>query len=124
MKIPSVAGLHFDFENAGMPAARIVRASRRFAPLVKYVKGMIAKNDYSSDAASLILPSETKFLRESRSLAREFSGAEALVIVGIGGSNLGTSAVMQAVKGSFYNLENPDRQVFFADTTDSRAIAA
>ena len=118
------AGIEFDFANAGMPIGRVSRASGCFKPLINYVKGMIEKNDYSSDAASLILPSETKFLRESRSLAREFSGAEALVIVGIGGSNLGTSAVMQAVKGSFYNLENPDRQVFFADTTDSRAIAA
>ncbi len=118
------AGIEFDYANAGMPSARVSRASRRFGPLVKYALGMIAKNDYSSDAASLILPSEAKFLRESRSLAREFSGADALVVVGIGGSNLGTSAVLQAVKGSAYNLENPSKQVFFADTTDSRSIAA
>lgn len=43
----------------------------------------------------------------------------ALVVVGIGGSNLGTMAVQQAVYGTFYNEQQPEVSVYYADTVDA-----
>lgn len=41
-----------------------------------------------------------------------------LVVIGIGGSNLGTIAVLEALCGKFYN-EHHDIKVYFVDTVDS-----
>jgi glucose-6-phosphate isomerase len=46
----------------------------------------------------------------------------ALVVIGIGGSNLGTMAVHEALYGKFYNQYNPDLKVYFADTVDTDYI--
>lgn len=42
-----------------------------------------------------------------------------LIVIGIGGSNLGTMAVVQALFGCFYNEMLHDMRVFFADTVDA-----
>jgi len=47
---------------------------------------------------------------------------EYLVVVGTGGSNLGTIAVQEAVLGKLYNQLDPAIKVLYADTTDSDYI--
>lgn len=42
-----------------------------------------------------------------------------VVVIGIGGSNLGTMAVIQALFGCFYNEMLRDMRIFFADTVDA-----
>lgn len=42
-----------------------------------------------------------------------------MVVVGIGGSNLGTIAVQEALFGRFYNEHIPETKVYFADTVDT-----
>jgi len=48
---------------------------------------------------------------------------EYLVVVGTGGSNLGTIAVQEAVLGKLYNQLDPAVKVLYADTTDSDYIS-
>ncbi|HRN78204.1 MAG TPA: hypothetical protein PLU71_03115 [Candidatus Dependentiae bacterium] len=45
-----------------------------------------------------------------------------LVVIGIGGSNLGTIAVHEALCGKFYNEQQPDIKVYFADSIDTDYI--
>ncbi|MGB8366767.1 MAG: hypothetical protein WCD44_00255, partial [Candidatus Babeliales bacterium] len=45
-----------------------------------------------------------------------------LVVIGIGGSHLGTAAIHEALFGKFYNEQNPPIKVYFADTVDTDYI--
>ena len=47
----------------------------------------------------------------------------ALILVGIGGSNLGTIAIHEALHGRFYNEKNPPIKLYCADTVDSDALS-
>ncbi len=46
-----------------------------------------------------------------------------LIVAGIGGSNLGTIAVQEAVLGKLYNQLNPRIKILYADTVDSDLIS-
>lgn len=61
---------------------------------------IIQKRDFSSEYASFLLPTETKILEESKKLAEELSDFENIAIIGIGGSNLGTAAIYDALDKS------------------------
>ncbi len=45
-----------------------------------------------------------------------------LIVIGIGGSNLGTAAIVQALLGTMYNELQPDCRIYFADTVDDDYI--
>ncbi len=77
------------------------------------IKQVIQKKNYSADEASVILPYETKYLLESQNLAKKFSNYSTLILVGIGGSNLGVKAVENILVGS------KNKQILYADTVDS-----
>ncbi len=79
---------------------------------------MVKKNDWNHPACSLLLPSEEKFIRQSLSLAKTCGPTSLTIVVGIGGSNLGTMAVSQACLGLHHNLLNPKSQIVFVDTVD------
>jgi glucose-6-phosphate isomerase len=50
-------------------------------------------------------------------------GLNTIVVVGIGGSDLGAKAIHQAINHKFYNYRNPARKIFFmGDTTDPDSI--
>ena len=42
-----------------------------------------------------------------------------ILVIGIGGSNLGTLAVQEALHGKYYNLKDSNIKIFYADTVDS-----
>ncbi len=83
---------------------------------------VLERRDYTNDAASILLPSEREFIQDSVSLANEYSDSSLVVVIGIGGSNLGTMAIQRAVLGKFHNIEHPERQIFYPDTVDSDSI--
>ncbi len=45
-----------------------------------------------------------------------------LVVIGIGGSHLGSAAIHEALYGKFYNEQNPELKVYFADSVDTDYI--
>ncbi len=81
------------------------------------------KKKYESKFASLYLPQDTELLNP---LLEEIQRVQkhnikALIIVGIGGSNLGAAAIMQALFGLLSNEINA-LKVYFADTVDTDYI--
>ena len=88
---------------------------------------VLSKRDYQNSAASLLLPQDDALLTDTLKLVEEKNSLSPtlLVVVGIGGSNLGTMAVAEAVLGNLYNLM-PDIKikVLYADTVDSDNTAA
>jgi glucose-6-phosphate isomerase len=79
------------------------------------------KHGYEDDRASLHLLEDNDSLRTIKTLVNEKLKLKPtyLVVVGIGGSNLGTVAVQEAILGRLYNQREPPTKSLYADTVDA-----
>jgi glucose-6-phosphate isomerase len=83
-----------------------------------------AKGQYESDYASINLSLDNNHLRTAKRLATKYARTTLLIVVGIGGSNLGTIAVQEAILGKQHNIAPGKRpRVLYADTVDPEAMA-
>src|SRR5262245_12328548 len=75
---------------------------------------------YDNDYASVNLPFDEKLVATIQATVKETKRHQptTLVVIGIGGSNLGTIAVLEALRGKFYN-EHHEVKVYFVDTVDT-----
>jgi len=110
----------FDAETACIDKNYFTKTADKLISEIKKIKDALAKG-YETDFASVNLPSDKKMLDAVQSLITEKKrlNPSILVVVGIGGSNLGTIAVHKALNGTLYNEKNPPIKVYFADTVDS-----
>jgi glucose-6-phosphate isomerase len=85
----------------------------------------IASNGYIDDRASINLPFDIENLEKVKKLAFEKQkfNPKYILVVGIGGSNLGTIAIQEAILGKLYNSMNPNIKIFYLDNVDSDKIA-
>ncbi|MDZ7726473.1 MAG: hypothetical protein U5L75_02735 [Candidatus Campbellbacteria bacterium] len=115
--------MKFEFENTLVPAEEIETIGRKLESYQKHLNEVVAAADYSSPESSINLPDDSGIRDSVTELANEKTknGLSYLVVVGIGGSNLGTEAVSEAL-GGYYNklLSNSHPSVLFLETTDSR----
>ena len=65
----------------------------------------------------LMIKQVTNLVKKKQQLNPEY-----LIVVGIGGSNLGTIAVQQALLGRMYNEKEPSLKILYADTVDADQI--
>jgi glucose-6-phosphate isomerase len=79
--------------------------------------------DYKTDYASINLPFDENLITKIQATVKATKKHQptTLVVIGIGGSNLGTIAVLEALRGKFYN-EHHDIKTYFVDTVDSDNI--
>ncbi len=79
-----------------------------------------AQNGYSDDRCSINLPTDSEQLSAIKKIIGEQKkhNPSCIVVVGIGGSNLGTVAVQEAVLGKLYNQMHQKIKVLYADTVD------
>ena len=82
--------------------------------------------DYQDERASINLPFDDTMLKQVKQVIEEKKALNPryLIVVGIGGSNLGTIAVHEALHGRFYNEHDPHLKVVFADTVDPDLIVS
>jgi len=76
---------------------------------------------YDSEFASLNLTADSQMIATVRQLIekkRQTVKPTMIVVIGIGGSNLGTIAVHEAINGVLYNQSAPAVKICFADTVD------
>lgn len=80
---------------------------------------------YKDDRASLNLAFDKNTLQTVLSLVEEKNklNFRYIIVVGIGGSNLGTLAVFEAVLGKKFNLKQNGKKIVFADTVDSDLLS-
>lgn len=107
----------FDFASANLRADASAD-SVTLSGLLSEIQDDLSEKSWSSDYASFLLPETSEYLEASLAMAAEFSDCDALVIVGIGGSNLGTAAIAEALFGklAYARLE---KTLFFLDTVDT-----
>lgn len=84
------------------------------------------RQEYALPAAPLQVPFDTSSYEQTMVLvaAKQRLNPTIMVIVGIGGSNLGTLAIHEALHGRWYNDANPPLKIYFADTVEPLMLAA
>lgn len=90
-------------------------------PYIDHCRKVIETKDYTSLESSLCLPSDTKNLAVVDNMVQQKKTPELkyIIVIGIGGSNLGAKAVYDALYGDI-DLLSPERypKMIFLDTTD------
>ena len=122
----SIATLELDDSGAGFVSSTLL-ADLPYRSLKTYLTELrrtVEMGDWSHPACSLLLPSEKTGLSQSLALAKKIGKPSLVVVVGIGGSNLGTQAVARAALGPHHNLLHPQKQLLFADTVDGPSLDA
>jgi glucose-6-phosphate isomerase len=80
--------------------------------------------DYQSVYASINLPADTALFSHVQEVVAEKKklNPSALILIGIGGSNLGTLAVHEAINGKLYNEKSNHLKLYNADTVDATML--
>lgn len=117
--------LRLRYEDALVAKSDISRILTKLKPEIKRMDEA-AKGMYHDKRASINLPLDRKALAQVKRMVKEKGKLkpEYLVVVGIGGSNLGTIAVQEAVLGKLYNQTTKGIKVLYADTVDTDSISA
>ena len=115
-----MADVRFSYEGALVPREDIFQTAEELTPEIGNMMNATSKA-YDDERASINLPDDKGMLSEVRRVIEEKSrlNPEYLIVVGTGGSNLGTIAVQEAVLGRLYNQLDPPTKVLYADTIDS-----
>jgi glucose-6-phosphate isomerase len=115
--------IEFSFEDAIIPQQRILETAERLRHEIKIMANAISEG-YEGDLASLCLLDDRLMLSKvKQAIGKNLQLKPVyLVVVGIGGSNLGTIAVQEAVLGKLYNQLKTAPKVLYADTVDSDSI--
>lgn len=81
----------------------------------------LLEQGYTSPYAALLTPSDSDALASVVRVTQQLQALRPtlLLLIGIGGSNMGTLAITQALLGSFYNDTCPELNFYCADTIDN-----
>ena len=114
--------LSLSLENAHIPDSELKKAYDFITPFSAQIQKVVTQGGYTAPESSLNLPFDENCVKKAIHLTtqKECLEVTGMVVVGIGGSNLGTMAVYQALYGS---LGNPDFPLWWADTVDTDQIA-
>ncbi len=101
----------------------IEQVARQLAPEIDRVDA-VQGTDYTSDYSSVNVPFDQERYDHIHGIIKEKQALQPdlLVVIGIGGSNLGTMAVQQALHGQLYNELNPKLKVYFVDSVDDEYV--
>lgn len=119
MKFPT-----FLYEKTSLVSSNTIKESgERLKQEIERIKSARSAQ-YTTPYAFTNLPEDVALRQTVRQLAeqKKMFRPTALVVIGIGGSNLGTMAVHEALYGKFYNSYIPGIKVYFADTVDTDYI--
>lgn len=114
-------------DHTRITSAELGRHTKRLTPYLGELRKIVKSESYDAPESSIVLPSDISLIDETIKLAKELAGKKlkTLIVVGIGGSNLGTKAVYDALRG-FDDGLNPDRgpKCVFADTVHPEFLAS
>ncbi len=115
--------IFFSYDNSLILSEKLAHTAERLLEEIKCMNNAVTLQ-YEDDRASINLPDDKQALEKIKMLVEEKKKLKPsyLIVVGIGGSNLGTMAVQEAILGKLYNQLNPNIKVLYADTVDSDLI--
>ncbi len=116
--------ISFDYTDTSLVTGDEVRAAGQKLQNEIARLAQARNSGYETDYASINVVFDRELLSQVKQVVEEKKSLNptTLVVIGIGGSNLGTIAVHEAIYGTFYNEQKPEINVYFADTVDSDYI--
>ncbi len=112
----------FGYEKTGgLEPREFELGMQQLAPEVERMQEVLRSGGYETDYASINLPSDVLMLEKVQLVigAKKALCPTVLVVIGIGGSHLGTLAVQQALLGTWYNAQQPDLKIYYVDSVDA-----
>lgn len=106
--------------------SELEQEGKRLVPYIKHIQSVIQKGGYEEPEASLNLPSDSASSSAFKTLAQQVASKQLrmIFIIGIGGSNLGTKALYDALAGHFSPIGTGSLpQVIFLDTINSSYVS-
>jgi glucose-6-phosphate isomerase len=115
--------IEFSFEDAMLSQNSVTSTAEKLKIEIGKIANALPKG-CNDDMASINLLDDKNMLRNVKQVIADDSqlNPECLIVVGIGGSNLGTIAVQEAVLGKLYNQLTASTKVLYADTVDADYI--
>jgi glucose-6-phosphate isomerase len=112
--------MKFNFKNCLVKDKELTESGNKLQTEIKNMNTASLKK-YEDDRCSINLPDDKEMLSKVKEVIQKKSelNPKYIVVVGIGGSNLGTIAVQEAVLGKLYNQLNPKVKILYSDTVDS-----
>ena len=111
--------MRFNFSLSLVNRQFIGQTAKKLRPYLKQLRSAAKDHQYSRPESSLFLPADGRQLAKVNRLAKRFDSKNPryVVVIGIGGSNLGAKAVYDALYGQFDDL-TPARtpKMIFVDT--------
>lgn len=115
----------FDYAKTSLISQKnLTLVSKKLFPIIQEYQQKLQKSNYDFPGSFIHLPTDTdlhetiiRVVEEKRRLRPTI-----LVVIGIGGSNLGTMAIHEAIYGKFYNEHVHPIKIYFADTVDTDYI--
>ncbi|MBI4148555.1 hypothetical protein HY490_04655 [Candidatus Woesearchaeota archaeon] len=114
--------LELDISHGLVPKEKLPRLLKKCASVLERMKGIVNAGGYADPASFLNLPADQTMLSNVKRVARTYK-VDAVIVVGIGGPNLGTTAVQEAIQGKLWNATEWTPKVFYADTVDPKNIS-
>lgn len=116
--------IEFSFKNSRISEEQQNELSPFFNDELNNMKKAIEEG-YEDVRASLNLPVDASTIKKVLTLVEEKNKLQPrhIIVVGIGGSNLGCLAVFDAILGKKLNLQDNEKKILFADTVDSDLIS-
>ncbi len=111
--------ISLNFKHALIEPEDIERYSPILTEEIQTLHSALTKK-YVESHASINLITDTEMHQRIKSVAQQKKTLkpEYIIVIGIGGSNLGTLAVQEAILGKHYNQKNPPTKILYADTVD------
>ncbi len=118
--------MQFKYTNSSLlESDSIEKTALDLKSYVETLHKVVEADNYNADESSINLPADENLFEEVMKLRNELATSELkyIIDIGIGGSNLGTKAIYDALFG-FFDVLEPDRfpKIIFADTTNPETL--
>jgi glucose-6-phosphate isomerase len=116
----------FRADNARINRGLLRETTDRLKGYVDHLQNTSQTGGYSEPEGSINLPADEEIQSNVEQMVDRVvtDDLEYVVVVGIGGSNLGALAVYEALRGTFSTLETDQPRILFADTVDPEKLSS
>ncbi len=97
----------------------------RLMPEINVIREAVGTG-YTSEYSSINLPTDEKISKQVIDLVakKKEKNISTLIVIGIGGSNLGTMAIQEALQNSLFSTQSHTIKIYYADTVDVDYISS
>lgn len=118
--------LKFDFKDSMVLPIDLNLVEKNMMDEIDVLNNVVKNKNYEDYRSFINLPYDEESLNNIKKIIYEKKklNPKYLIVIGIGGSNLGTTAIQEAILGKLYNELNPDIKILYADTVDSDIMSS